>query len=111
MRDDPIAYLLNRSNIVQGYMNTGIGENASIAKIQANKNDATTKKVLVNNVAERGNDGVFGINSTSSAYALDEPLIGDFHKSYAGEILSNTALKDVMTVAPDEYELGGIEFS
>jgi len=111
MGNDPIGYNLNKSNEVQGFVPVANGQNTAIDKIKANTEDHKTQKVLVNNLIERNENQVFGVEGMSSVYALDEPTVGELHKSFSGEILSSIALKDAMTSAPEPYGLGDIDIN
>lgn len=112
MSDDPIGYTTGYSIQSSGFVDLLNKRGSSIAKISADFSDPETKNVLRNNVLERTDDSsnVFGARSASAVYPNNETETGELNKSNLTKIMSEMAIKDAMTSAPEEFGLGDIDF-
>jgi hypothetical protein len=112
MSDDPIGYTTGYSMQSSGFVDLLNKRGSSIAKISADFSDPETKNVLRNNVLERTDDSsnVFVARSASAVYPNNETETGELNKSNLTKIMSEMAIKDAMTSAPEEFGLGDIDF-
>ena len=112
MNDDPIGYTTGYSMQSSGFVDLKNKGGSSIARLTADYSDPETRNVLRINVLERSNDSsnVFGARSASAVYPNNETETGELNISNLPKIMSEIALRDAMTSAPEEFGLGDVSF-
>ncbi|MEY3369810.1 MAG: hypothetical protein RLZZ361_480 [Cyanobacteriota bacterium] len=111
MDQDPIGYTIGKTIQFSGFVDLKDKMGGSIAKISADFSDPQTQLVLQNNFLERTrSSNVFEAKGSSAVYANNETETGELHQCNLPKIMSEVALKDAMTSAPEEFGLGDIDF-
>jgi hypothetical protein len=109
MGEDPIGYTTGFTAQASGFVDLNNKRTGAIARLAGDHSDPAVRHVIGTNVAERS-EKVFGASSTSAIYPNNETETGELNKSNLPKIMSEMALRDAMTSAPEEFGLGDIDF-
>jgi hypothetical protein len=109
MGEDPIGYTTGFTAQAIGFVDLNNKRTGAIARLAGDHSDQAVRHVIGTNVAERL-EKVFGAGNVSAVYSNSETETGELYKSNLPKIISEVALKDAMTLAPEEFGLGDIDF-
>jgi hypothetical protein len=108
MGEDPIGYTTGFTAQASGFVDQNNKRTGAIARLAGEHSDPAVRHVIETNVAERSE--VFGAGNVSAVYPNSETETGELFQGNLPKIMSEVALKDAMTRAPEEFRLGDIDF-